>query len=257
MTPKSWRLAPRMRFARRQFFRLGEYVTGHTIMLLARVVTAVRGKWEGVEPIPTQRVYFSNHVSHADFVLIWTTLPGRLRHNTRPVAGADYWEATPLKSYIGKKVFKAVLVDRSGKSKSEPTGVPVPEAPNATEDKTTKQEKASNNAIDAMSKALVDGHSLILFPEGTRNTTADSLLPFKSGLYHLAKANASVELVPVWIDNLHRVLPKGEFIPVPLACTVTYGSAIFLDSKESKNDFIKRAELALLNTSNASAEVAS
>ena len=99
-----------------------------------------------------------------------------------------------------------------------------------------------------MSAALADGYSLILFPEGTRNTTNDALLPFKSGLYHLAKANPNVELVPVWIDNLHRVLPKGEFIPVPLACTVTYGNPVSLQPSDSKESFIERAEQALLHT---------
>lgn len=230
MTEKTWRLAPRIRIAKSQFLKLGEYITGHAIMLFARIVTAVRGQWDGVSPTPTQRVYFANHVSHADFVLIWTTLPARLRHTTRPVAGADYWEASRLKRYIGKQVFKAVLIDR------------------------VQSEKRSS-AIDIMSAALGEGDSLILFPEGTRNTTNDSLLPFKSGLYHLAKANPSVQFVPVWIDNLHRVLPKGEFIPVPLACTVTYGNSLTLASNETKEAFVQRAERALLLTGKAATAV--
>ena len=38
-----------------------------------------------------QRVYYANHCSHGDFVLIWAALPDALRQHTRPVAGADYW----------------------------------------------------------------------------------------------------------------------------------------------------------------------
>ena len=60
----------------------------------ARVVTGVRGNWFGCTPAPVPRVYFANHASHGDFVLIWTVLPAALRQRTRPVAGADYWRRT-------------------------------------------------------------------------------------------------------------------------------------------------------------------
>ena len=70
--------------------------------------------------------------------------------------------------------------------------------------------------------ALDAGDSLIFFPEGTRALT-DEMLPFKSGLYHLARANPTLELVPVRMENLSRVMPKGELLPVPLVCILTFG----------------------------------
>lgn len=196
------------------------YITGAAIVVFARFVTAVRGIWQGVEPDQTQRIYFANHCSHGDFVLLWTVLPVKLRQRTRPVAGADYWLSSKLRRFIGCDVFNSVLVQRD-----------------AT--------KRTHDPVEQMARALDAGDSLIVFPEGTRNTTDTLLLPFKSGLYHLASQRPAIELVPVWISNLNRVLPKGEIIPVPLICTVTFGAAIHLQSDENKQEFIVRAELAL------------
>ena len=97
-----------------------------------------------------------------------------------------------------------------------------------------------------MAGSLDAGTSLILFPEGTRNTTDERLLPFKSGLFHLAGARPQVELVPVWIENLNRVMPKGEFVPIPLLCTVTFGAPLRLQAGEDKAAFLERARAALL-----------
>jgi len=195
--------------------------TAKAIVLFAQLITAVRGIWAGVEPVNRCRIYYANHRSHGDFVLVWTVLPPSLRRQTRPVAGSDYWLKGRLRSFIGKQVFNAVLIERNGGS-------------------------TTLNPVEQMAKALKKGNSLILFPEGTRNTTDNTLLPFKSGLYHLAHQVPQSEIVPVWIDNLNHVMPKGEVIPVPLVCTVTFGEPVELKANENKNDFLKRAESALL-----------
>lgn len=198
------------------------YIAASAIVLFARFITAVRGVWAGAEPSGQQCVYFANHTSHGDFVLIWTVLPPRLRRKSRPVAGADYWLKTPLRRFIGEQVFNAVLIKRRPKSRKD-------------------------HPIEALTNALDAGASLILFPEGTRNTTDHSLLPFKNGLYHLAKARPKIDLVPVWINNLNRVMPKGEMVPIPLICTVTFGAPIHFNAEEAREDFSKRAEAALLS----------
>jgi 1-acyl-sn-glycerol-3-phosphate acyltransferase len=196
-------------------------IAGTLIVVFARFVTAVRGRWDGTAPTEDQRIYFANHASHGDFVLIWTVLPRRLRFATRPVAGSDYWLASPLRRFIGRDVFNAVLIDRDSASRTA-------------------------DPVTQMTEALDAGASLIVFPEGTRNTTDAPLLPFKSGLFHLAKARPGVDLVPVWIDNLNRVMPKGEFVPIPLICTVTFGAALRVSETETKPDFLARAQAALL-----------
>ena len=79
---------------------------------VARFITGVQVLWAGCEPSVRQRIYFANHTSHLDFVVLWSALPSEIRARTRPIAARDYWEETPLRRYLAAKVFKAVLVDR-------------------------------------------------------------------------------------------------------------------------------------------------
>ncbi|WP_425329973.1 lysophospholipid acyltransferase family protein [Terrirubrum flagellatum] len=188
---------------------------------LARFITGVRPDWRGCRPEAKQRVYFANHASHGDFVLIWTVLPEALRRATRPVAAQDYWGGNGLRGFIGRSVFNAVLIER-----------------------TPSQDKP--HPLEVLKAALADGCSLIFFPEGTRNTTDEALLPFKNGLYHLAVARPEAEFVPVWIDNLSRVMPKGQYLPIPLLCSVAFGPPMRLEPGESRESFLACARAALL-----------
>ena len=197
------------------------HMTANAIVLFARLLTAVRAIWDGVEPIPSKRVYFANHTSMGDFVLIWAVLPPHMRRRTRPVAGSDYWLTSKLKTFIGREVFDAVLIDRNPETRTD-------------------------DPVTQMAEALDSGSSLILFPEGTRNISDAPLLPFKSGLYHLAQQRPDVDLIPVWIENLNRVLPKGEILPIPLICTVRFGEALRLETNENKDVFLERTHAALL-----------
>lgn len=197
-----------------------EHFVAATICNFAKLLTGVRARWLDGLPDNKVRIYFGNHRSHGDFVLIWASLPNRTRRATRPVAGADYWLTGGLRSYIINRVFRGVLVDRLLGRSSDPIG--------------------------QMSAALAGGDSLILFPEGTRNL-GDGLLPFKSGLFHLAKANPGIEMIPVWIENLGRAMPKGSLVPLPLLCTITFGLPVTLAPEENKETFLSRARQALLD----------
>lgn len=183
-----------------------------------RVVTGASARWL-VEPRSERcRVYFANHSSHADFATIWAALPPAQRARTRPVAAADYWSGGRLKPYLAGRVFRALLIDRGGGSGRE--------------------------AIAQMVAALRAGDSLIIFPEGTRGDGA-RIAPFRSGLYHLAVAAPDVELVPVLLENLNRVLPKGEAIPVPVIARITFGPALARVPGEERDAMLGRALAAL------------
>jgi len=190
------------------------------VVLACKGVTAVRADWRGIAPVARQRVYYANHTSNADMPMIWSALPPALRRATRPVAAADYWLATPLRAFFGAEVFRAVLIDR-------------------------RPEARTSDPMEAIIAGLDEGASLILFPEGNRNTTSAPLLPFKAGLYNLGRARPEVDLVPTWVANLNAIMPKGEVIPLPLIATVTFGAPLHVRPGEAKDEFLDRAMAAL------------
>jgi 1-acyl-sn-glycerol-3-phosphate acyltransferase len=186
---------------------------------LARLITGAQGHWIGSPPKAEQRIYFANHQSHFDWVLIWAALPRELRVVTRPIAARDYWTKTPLRTWITTAVFNAVYVSRVRKDDEDP--------------------------LEPLMEALRNGDSLVIFPEGTRGHAAEPAA-FKAGLFHLAESFPQVQLIPTWIDNVQRVMPKGEVVPVPLLCTVSFGAPLALQAGEDKRAFLERARAAVL-----------
>ena len=192
---------------------------GWFLLQLVRVLTGAQARWYGCPPRAEQRIYFANHQSHADLVMIWAALPHELRSITRPVAARDYWTKSPLRQWITTAVFNAVYVDRERKGEGDP--------------------------LQPLEQALASGDSIILFPEGTRGD-GEEPQAFKSGLYSLALKFPHVVLVPAWIDNIQRVMPKGEVVPVPILCSVTFGAPIQLEPGEERRAFLDRARAAVI-----------
>jgi 1-acyl-sn-glycerol-3-phosphate acyltransferase len=196
---------------------------------VARGITGVQVQWAGCEPDERQRIYFANHTSHLDFVVLWSALPSEIRAHTRPIAAKDYWEETPLRRYLAENVFKAVLVERGA----------TPKANSPEESKFV-----GRSLIEDMAAALSERNSLILFPEGTRGT-GEKVGEFRGGLYHLAVRRPDIELVPAYLENMNRILPKGEFLPVPMLSLLTFGKPLQVEPHETKHAFLERAREAV------------
>lgn len=198
----------------------------------ARFAAGTSVFWTDGPPDASQRVYFANHTSHLDFVVLWSALPPAVRRRTRPVAARDYWERTPLRRFFASRVFRAVLVDRLGTH-----------GPSGEED--GLRMAAARKTIETLVSEMGESDSLIVFPEGTRGTGPEPG-PFKSGLFHLCRARPGLYAMPVYLDNMNRILPKGESLPVPMLSRALFGRPIRLAPEESKRDFLERARAALL-----------
>ena len=195
-------------------------ITETLLTWIARFISGVSVRWIDSQPDICQRVYFANHTSHLDVILVWSALPSDVRRLTRPIAAKDYWTSGFVRRHVAE-VYNAMLIDR-------------------------KEIKVHQSPIDLMLREIGNTHSLILFPEGGRRSD-EGVGEFKSGLYYLSKKRPELELIPVYINNMNRILPRGEILPVPLLSSVTFGPPIWLEAGEPKADFLVRARDAVLS----------
>lgn len=194
-------------------------ITGAVLALLARFLSGASIRWVDSQPDTCQRVYFANHTSHLDAIVLWSALPAAVRTLTRPVAAKDYWMAGRIRRYLATRVFNALLIDRT-------------------------EIKVHQSPVDVMIREIGQSHSLIVFPEGGRNS-GEEIGEFKSGMYYLCKKRPELELIPVHIDNMNRILPRGEVLPVPLLTCITFGPPMWLEAGEPKHEFLNRAREAV------------
>jgi 1-acyl-sn-glycerol-3-phosphate acyltransferase len=191
-----------------------------------RLISGTLVQWRCDPNADVQRIYFGNHSSHLDFIVIWSALPARLRRLTRPVAGSDYWAHGAVRRYLATQVFRAVLIERGHAGAAN-------------------KPAAARASLQRIADAMGDRHSVIVFPEGTRSVSGE-VGPFKSGLFHLSRSKPEAELIPVCLENLNRILPKGEALPVPMLSRVVFGARLSADVDEGKPAFLAKAREALL-----------
>ncbi len=155
----------------------------------------VRGR--GHLPKSGPFILIANHSSHLDTVSLLSLFPLNRLRRIRPVAAADYFDRNRIISVLTKTLFNILPIAR-------------------------KHITAENNPIRQMREALEAGDSLIIFPEGTRGS-GEELGEFRSGVAHLLEKMPEVCVVPAYLINMGRSLPKGEFIPVPFFCEIRLG----------------------------------
>ncbi len=187
--------------------------------MLAKLLSGFSVRWIDSQPDTCQRVYFANHSSHLDALVIWAALPREVRQKTRPVAAADYWLKGPIRRYFANQLFNAILIDRN-------------------------EVKVHQSPVDMMLREVGTEYSTILFPEGGRGNGKE-IGEFKSGLFYLCKKRPELELIPVYVDNMNRILPRGEVLPVPLLTCISFGPPMWLEKGEAKTAFLERARAAV------------
>lgn len=190
------------------------------LIVAARFLSGATVLWFDSQPDTCQRVYFANHTSHLDVLVIWAALPHHVRECTRMVAAKDYWDAGPIRRYISRKLFNAVLIERENVS-------------------------IKNTPIQVMLREIGDQYSLILFPEGGRSD-GGALGEFKSGIYYLCKKRPDLELIPVYLNNMNGILPRGKTLPVPMLSRIIFGPPIWLEMGETKDSFLVRARQSIV-----------
>lgn len=190
------------------------------LILIAKFLSGASVRWVDCQPDRCQRVYFANHTSHLDSIVVWAALPPEVREVTRMVAAKDYWNKGPIRRYLSKEIFNALLIDRTNVS-------------------------IRNTPVQLMIDEIGDNYSMIIFPEGGRST-GETIQEFKSGIYYLAKKKPELELIPVYLDNMNRILPRGEVLPVPMCSRIVFGPPIWIERGEPKNIFLERTREAIV-----------
>lgn len=173
----------------------------------------------GYENLPSSDPFIlvANHSSHLDTISLLNLFPLMRLRKIRPVAAADYFEKNAWISWISKTFFNILPIARK----------------NITQE---------NNPVDQMKACIESGQSLIIFPEGTRNPDGEMGV-FHSGLAHLLGKVGAVQVIPAYLVNMGRSLPKGEFIPVPFFCEIRLGKPLIL--RGNRKEIMSSLETAI------------
>jgi 1-acyl-sn-glycerol-3-phosphate acyltransferase len=146
-----------------------------------------------------QFIIVANHNSHLDTMTILASLPSKILFKVRPVAAADHFGETKLKEKLTNYFVNTLLIQRK-----------------------RDKENPLNDPINKMIKAIDDGYSLIIFPEGTRGE-AEIQQPLKPGIAYVLKARPNIKYVPAFMKGMGSAMPKNDNLIIPFSSSLSYG----------------------------------
>ena len=164
-----------------------------------------------------QFILIANHNSHMDTMAIMSSIPSRYIHRVHPIAAADFFGGSKFKEKLMRYMVNATLIPRK-----------------------RPESKEDIDPIQVMSSLVEKGRSLIVYPEGSRGIPG-VMTGFKKGIGHLINKNPHVDVIPVYLDGIHKTLPKGKNLILPYNCEIIFGDTIQFDSFEV-DDIIKKSE---------------
>ena len=170
-----------------------------------------------------QFILIANHNSHMDTMAIMSAIPSRYIHKVHPIAARDFFGGSLFKKILMRYLVNATLIQRD-------------------------RDDPENDPIDSMDKMLKKSRSLILFPEGSRGVPG-VMTKFKKGLGYLIQRNPEINVIPVYLDDVYKTLPRGKNLILPYNCSIKFGDPIQFKSMEME-DILLSSEKAMQNLMN-------
>ncbi len=163
------------------------------------IVIGLNVRYQERLPANGPAIIVANHNSHLDTLVLMSLFPLKNLSQIHPVAAADYFLRNRWFAWFALNIIGIIPISRKLQANTDPF-------------------------IQAYT-ALANGNILILFPEGTRGEP-EQMSHFKNGIARLAKNNAKVPVIPIFLHGLGKSLPKGEKLPIPFFCDVFIGNTL-------------------------------
>lgn len=155
-----------------------------------------------------QFILIANHNSHLDAMSIMASLPKSQIKNVRPVAAQDHFGKTKWQTWLSNYFINTLLIQRK-----------------------SDKENPENDPVYKMNKALKEGYSLIIFPEGTRGQP-NSPKDFKAGVALILIENPHIPYIPIYLKAMGKAMPKGDNLIVPHESAIFYGVPTKINSSD-------------------------